>query len=181
MYEGALLTKITIWFALCGYVAGLFGLLILGRRPKWFQRARLLWTFGCAWFLAHVVCAFNYYYDWSHTTAYIETARQTAEAMGSAFGGGVYISYVFTLVWVADVLWWWSSPRSYKGRPRFLNAILHGFMFFIIFNGTVIFKTGPIRWLGVFISISLFCLWWLSRNSFEQNNQRLTTKEGSLS
>jgi len=164
MSKGALLTAATIWLALAGYVAGAVLMLLARRRNDLRLNARLAWTIGMAFFLAHVFCAFNYYYDWSHQTAYLETERQTKEVMGSGQGNGVYVSYLFTLVWLADVVWWWVSPLSHERRPRFLTAAFHLFLLFIIFNGTVIFKSGMSRVLGLLICVVLFCVWLITRS-----------------
>ena len=143
---GGTLTKVTVWLALFGYAAGAACLLLRRRR-----RARVAWTFGCAWFLAHVLCAFAFHYGWSHATAFAETARQTREVTGSAAGGGVFVSYAFTLLWAADALWWWLDEAGHARRPPLLSALWHAFFFFIVFNGTVVFEHGPARWLGVVI------------------------------
>ena len=156
---GETLTKVTVWLALSGYAAGAACLLLRGRGRDWARAARLAWTFGCAWFLAHVLCAFAFHYEWSHAAAFAETARQTREVTGNEFGGGVFVSYSFTLLWAADVLWWWSDERGHARRPRLLTAAWHAFFFFIVFNGTVVFERGPARWLGALICGGLALLW----------------------
>lgn len=165
MFDGALLTKITIWFALAGYVAGVAFMLIARERDSLRRVARNVWTIGYAFFLAHVFCAFNYYYLWSHSIAYTETARQTAEVMGEPYGGGVFVGYVFTLLWLADVIWWWLSPQTHKQRPRILSVAFHAFLFFVIFNGTVVFKHGMTRIIGIIVFLALACLWLMKRNA----------------
>jgi hypothetical protein len=178
MPVGELLAKLTIWMALGGYTVGASALLLARRHPGLRRWARPAWTFGCAWFLAHVFCAFNYYYDWSHTTAYLETARQTAEVRGTSSGGGIFVSYAFTLAWVGDVLWWWLSPRSHEHRPRLLTALLHGFFFFIIVNGTVVFESGPARLLGVAICAVLLVSLWAGRPVHTRDAHELKEVEG---
>src|SRR5262245_48127869 len=51
----------------------------IGRRVR---IARLFWTAGCLFFLAHVVCAFHFVHSWSHDAAYAATARDTAALFG---------------------------------------------------------------------------------------------------
>lgn len=162
MDVGSLLIKITIWVALAGYFAGVV-LMLLGSGFR--RAARIAWTFGCAVFLAHVFCAFNYYYEWSHAVAYFETGKQTAEVVGENWGVGVYVGYAFTLFWLADVVWWWLSPQTHERRTRILTAALHAFMFFIIFNGTVVFKSGVSRLVGIIFSLTLIGLWLVKRNN----------------
>jgi hypothetical protein len=164
MNQGELLTKLTIWLALCAYAIGAGTLLLSRRRPRWLARARLAWTFGCAFFLAHVASAFTYYHHWSHMAAYRQTAVQTAELTGLRWGGGIYLNYLFALAWLADVGWWWLAPESFARRSPKLTAIWQGFFFFMVFNGAIVFGAGPVRWLGVIICGGLAVLWWRARH-----------------
>jgi hypothetical protein len=107
-----------------------------------------MWTVGCLAFLVHVVAAFHVHYDWSHTTALRETARQSAELTGRAVAAGLYLNYLFAALWAGDVLWCWHDARSHGDRPAWMTIGLHAFMLFVLFNGTVIFGRGPVRWLG---------------------------------
>lgn len=118
-----------------------------------------LWTAACIAFLAHVACAFHFYHGWSHQSALDDTARQTRELMGVAFGRGIWFSYAFALLWVADVLWWWSSSASYQHRSTWLHGAIHGYMFFIALNGAIVFESGVTRWLGIPVTLLLAVLW----------------------
>ncbi len=64
-----------------------------------------------------------------------------------------------------DVLWWWGDPDSYGRRPGLLTAIWHAFLIFIIFNATVVFKTGLLRWLGVGLCLAVGLVWLVSFRS----------------
>ena len=170
MTRGELLTRLTVWLALCGYAAGAALLLLAHIRVRWLARARWAWTCGCACFLAHVVSAFGFYHGWSHTAAYHETARQTAEATGFHWGGGIFLNYLFAVAWFADVLWWWCAPENFARRSPRLTAAWQGFFFFMVFNGTVVFGKGPVRWFGVLISAGLAMLWWKTRRRAESSS-----------
>ena len=150
MDAGVAITAWTIRLAMLGYFAAL--LLMLLQRP---QPARWLWTLGCGIFLLHVAAAFHFYHDWSHADAVAETARQTHELLGVVFGAGVWFNYLFALVWVTDVAWWWISPTARRRRPRWVAALIHGYMLLIAFNGVVVFESGPVRWWGVIASAIL--------------------------
>lgn len=162
MNRGGFLTRLTIWLALTAYAIGA-GMLHARRRSDSLEAARWLWTFGCALFLAHVVCAFSYFHDWSHAAAYRETARQTGEMTGWRWGGGLYLNYLVAVAWLADVLWWWLAPESFARRSPRLSAIWHGFLFFMVFNATVVFGKGPVRWFGAVICGGLAGHWWWRR------------------
>ena len=112
-------------------------------------RSRAAWTAGAVLTLVHSVAAFGVFYGWSHETARVMTARQTAEATGIDFGGGIYVNYAFVAVWLLDAIWWCVFPRSYAARPRPVSWAVHGFIFFIMLNGSFVFADGWARLLGV--------------------------------
>ena len=164
MNRGEFLTRLTVWLALCAYAIGA-GMMLLARgRPPWLARARWAWTLGCAFFLAHLVCAFSYFHHWSHAAAVRETARQTGGMTGFHWGGGIFLNYLFAAAWLADVLWWWLASKSFAHRSPRLGIAWQGFFFFMVFNGTVVFGTGPVRWLGAVICAGLASLWWWGRD-----------------
>jgi hypothetical protein len=158
MEIGEFLTRVLIWIALGGYFLGAGALLIsrlenvIGRA---FRFARLAWTAGCVGLWAHVALAFHYFHAWSHRNAELETARQTAGVVGVHWGGGLYINYILILAWTADALWWWVSPESWRRRSKALSMIWHATLLFIIFNAMVVFKTGPLRWIGLGLCLAL--------------------------
>src|SRR5262245_13001294 len=139
---GEILTRWTVRIALVCYVAAL-ALRLTGQRRSY---QRLAWTAGCLAYLVHVACAFHFNHGWSHAAALAETARQTEEMFGFSWGGGLYFNYVFTAVWILDVLWWWLDPPWYETRPRWIEWSVQGFLAFMFFNATVVFATGPARW-----------------------------------
>ena len=148
MQTGELLTRGTVWLALLCYAAAEALRLFRRRIRDCDRRLRLIWTFGCAAYLAHVAAAFHFYHAWSHMTAYAETARQTDELLGLNWGGGLYFNYAFTIVWCADVLCWWLKPNAYQARAQWVNCAVRGFLLFMIFNATVVFGSAPAKLLG---------------------------------
>jgi hypothetical protein len=188
---GPLLTAWTIRAALVCYVAYLGGWLTV-RSARWPAAARWIWTMGCGLFLGHVACAFHFFHHWSHVAAWHDTAEQTQRLIGVAFGDGIYFSYLFLILWVFDVVWLWIVPLSaanirgnstksaaydatrvpvvaaLTGQTPIWRLLVHVCLFFIAFNGAIVFKTGPIRWAGVVAVGALAALFgrWLynSRN-----------------
>lgn len=155
---GPLLTNWTIRLALICYAAVLAGEIAAPRSARRWWLARLVWTIGCGLFLAHVACAFQFYHHWSHAEAYVNTAERTGEMIGLEFGAGIFFSYAFGLLWTADVLWWWTAPQSYAARPWWLSNLLHLYLFFIAFNGAVVFEGGPTRWVAGVATLGLLLL-----------------------
>jgi hypothetical protein len=139
----------TIWIALLFYLVA--GLIFL-QGPVY--PARPWWTLACLAYLAHVAAAFHFFHGWSHTHAF-EHTRQA-----SGFGPGIFVTYAFTLLWMMDVGAWWSWPDRYARRLRWLQGLIHGFMAFMIFNGTVVFARGFSRWAGVALFVCLALALW---------------------
>ncbi len=127
---------LTIWTA--RGAAGLYVIaLALLLRRQW-APSRLASTLGLVTYLIHVGCAFHVFYGWSHSIAYRETSRQTQELFGISCGGGLYLNYLFTVLWSADCAFSWLPPfwkSTYKIRAR---IVVHGFLTFMVLNATVV-------------------------------------------
>jgi hypothetical protein len=178
MDMGEFLTRGTIWLSIVGYAVGtvIFALSSSPRRrahfttetqstrrthgEKWDSATRVVWTVACASLIAHFISAFQFYHGWSHAAAYGDTARQTEELFGLNWGGGLFINYALLIAWIVDIAWWWRSGLdSYRMRPWPLVAAWHGFLIFIIFNATVVFGDGIVRWFGLAICLLLTLTW----------------------
>lgn len=109
-------------------------------------------------FVAHVLTAFHYAYRWNHNEAIRITAQQTEELLGKAFGQGLYFNYLFLLLWIADVTFWWCRPEQYRVRSPWISLAIHSYLFFIVFNGAVVFKTGGVRAAGIIASSAILAL-----------------------
>lgn len=148
------LTRYTVRVTLLYYAAAA-SLMLLLRPGEWAAGsdrgwlARWLWTLAWAAYLVHLGMAFHHYHHWSHADA-VEHTRAV-----SGVGEGIYVSHLFTLLWTADVAYGWLRPDGYAGRSPWFGRLLHGFMAFVIFNATVVYETGPIRWAGVLLFAEL--------------------------
>jgi hypothetical protein len=160
---GEFLTRATIWVSIVGYTLGsvIFALSPSPRRRAHRDAAaRVVWTVACASLVAHFVSAFQFYHGWSHAAAYADTARQTEEVFGFNWGGGLFINYALLIAWIVDVGWWWRTGlNSYCKRPWLKVALWHGLLIFIIFNATVVFGDGMVRWVGLAICLLLTITW----------------------
>jgi hypothetical protein len=159
MNTGELLTRFTIWAAVLLYARGAVAAVCARRAGQRFTRGRGAWTLGCVLFVGHVACAFGFYHHWSHALAYTETARQTEAMTGFRSGSGLYMNYAFGLGWLAMMVWWWITPRQFIHQPRWLAGSWHGFAAFMIFNGTIVFGKGAVRWFGAVLFAGAALLW----------------------
>lgn len=123
----------------------------IGMRPRDRSVAKITWSIGWMIFVVHVAVAFDVYHDWSHDDAFERTRQQ------SGFGQGIYVSYLFTLVWTGDVVWWWFRSASYLSRSSSISVGVHLFMAFIAINGAIIFADGWIRWFGIAAVVLVAC------------------------
>lgn len=155
------IVALTIWTALALYTAGEYG---RARRPAagW---ARSVWLLGALVYLGHVAAAFGFHHDWSHAAAYAHTAARTAALVGLDWGGGIWVNYAFTVIWVAEGLWWQLAPTHYAQRPPVLTTTVRGVFLFMILNGAVVFVEGPRRLIGVGVLAALVGIWWNGRRA----------------
>lgn len=190
---GEFLTRGTIWVTIVAYAIGSVSFALAGTgsrwnsaglsqndaatRSQWNSFARVAWTLAVISLIVHFICAFQFYHGWSHGAAYRDTARQTEEVVGLDWGGGLFINYAFLAIWIVDIGWWWLlGLDSYRGRPWPLIIIWHGLLILIIFNATVVFEDGIVRWLGLAICIGLFLTWTLVAKQRSMHTQ--ATLEG---
>jgi hypothetical protein len=156
---GDALTRFSVRLALVYYAAALTLMLLL-QRAEWSaargrgRLARWCWTWSCLTYAVHVTLAFHFYHHWSHADA----VRHTFEVSG--FGPGIYVSHLFTALWSSDVAAWWLAPAWYARRSVWIDRGLHAFMVFVVFNATIVYESGPIRWAGVALFGELALVWW---------------------
>jgi hypothetical protein len=168
---GDLLIRWTIRLSLAAYVAVLVAE-VARLQPKdkaglnsgeFSYGIRWLWTAGCVLAWLHVAAAFHFEHHWSQSSAWNQTARETAAVVGLNWGGGIFFNYAFLLAWAFDAGWWWLAPATYARRPNALRWLIDGYLAFIAFNATVVFKTGWLRWLGIAVIVGLLAAAWRRR------------------
>ena len=149
----------TIWLALAGFVVGEAGKRRdrrTGIEPRW---AWPVWCLGLVACVVHILIAMAYRHGWSHQSAVLETARQTADVYGVAWGGGVYINYLFVAVWLAELLWWRADRQRYFQQSAWMRWALRSFYLVIVFNAAVIFAAPDRRLAGVAVTAALVGAW----------------------
>lgn len=124
-------------------------------RPRIQLTLKVLWTASFLLFLLHVAAAFHFVHHWSHSAAYLATAKETREKMGFAYGDGVYFNYLFLLVWAMDVAMLWLGTKSTFVLQKYIRILGRCYLLFIAFNGVVVFKSGWLRVFGLFGTVML--------------------------
>lgn len=102
---------------------------------------RRLWA--AAWLLVviHVLLAFHFEHHWSFGAALRHTAEMTERVVGLDWAGGLYINFLFLLVWGLDIAGMIRHGRNGScAAMRFAAA-------FMMFNATVVF--GPGGWIAI--------------------------------
>ncbi len=158
--------ELTIWtirLALVCYVVFVAGNLATATCSctRWAAISRWIWTAGCGLFLAHALAAFAFHHHWSHASAWETTAAETDAMLGVRFGDGIYFSYFFLVLWVVDVVvMWWLAGRESQPMTaaKWLRSLIHAYLFFIAFNGAIVFENGPSRWGGIVACVLLTAL-----------------------
>jgi hypothetical protein len=125
------------------------------RRDRW---ARWAWTLGCAVYLVHVAFAFQFLHHWSHAAAVEHAARRTFEVVGFEFGAGIFVNYVFTLLWIADVVLWWRRSLAGRSTGPVYYWVIQAIFAFMMFNATVVFGPAFWRWVAVAALVALVLL-----------------------
>jgi hypothetical protein len=126
--------------------------------------ARIAWTAGLGLYLAHILFAFDAFYDWSHHLAIEVTAKETAAVIGLETGSGLWVNYAFGLILALDVLRQWRS-----GTRRYAVAI-DWLVIFMIVNGAIIFADGITRLYGAVLFIAVIALRWRRRGLTAREN-----------
>lgn len=154
----ALLIRLTAWTAFALY---LLGEATQRSHPKMAFR---LSAAGLASLIVHILIAFHWRYNWSHTAALQDTAAQTAALTGFQSGSGLYLNYLFAFVWMTALIR--SRNRPTQARPGTFDWAIRGFFLFMFSNATFIFVANPAKWLGLAGCLVLLVAWysaWKSR------------------
>ena len=157
---GSTLIAITIYVSLLSYLLAVV-CWVTGYRSG---RYRQLWSLGCIFLWAHALCAFHFHHHWSHADAVKLTAERTEAVIGVPYGQGIWASYFLLIIWLVDVVQLWRNhDGATSGAWRHFSFGVHAYAFFILFNGTVVFEDGIVRWAGIVGTLWLGRLAWRFR------------------
>ena len=155
-------TFLTARIAMLLYAAAMF-LWLYARRPT--ATVRLLYTAGWVLLLVHVAAAFHIHHHWSHAAARAHVQEVTARYTGVPSGIGLWLNYLTTALWTADVIFWWAAGTPcYSARPRWVSTAIQALLIFMVFNATVVFGRDASRVIGAIVFATLAVLrWWRVR------------------
>lgn len=148
-------TYLTIFFAITCWGAALVSAA---------GTARIAWTAGLGFYLAHIVFAFDTFYDWSHHVAIEVTAKETAAVIGLETGFGLWVNYAFGIILALDAWQQWRNQTR-----RFAPAI-DWLVLFMIVNGAIIFADGLTRLYGAVLILAVIALRWRRRRLTDREN-----------
>jgi hypothetical protein len=107
----------------------------------------------------HIVLAFDVRHGWNYGAAVQATAHQTDQVYGVAWGGGLYINFLFLTTWLLELFWWRLRPHRYFGRPVFVTWLLRTFYLVILLNAAIIFAARERQVLGLILLGILLWIW----------------------
>ena len=117
-----------------------------------------LWLAGAVLALGHGIGTVATFHHGSQTLAFESTAQRTEQLLGIRFGAGLFVNYVFLIVWLVDALMAILLPVRYRRLQRLYVYATDGFLLFIAINGAIVFQTGWSRSIGVISLIFLLML-----------------------
>lgn len=160
---GEMIVRWTARLAAAAYLARISVDAVAPRNEPAQRGNRLIWSIGCAIFLAHVAAAFHFYHDWSHAAALEHVRTQTLKLTGYDSGFGLYLNELMALWWTVDAVCWARNLRWPENRGAYWS--LHGFFAFMMFNATVVF--GPRGWTWVLVgwAVGLGIMRWVRRGA----------------
>jgi hypothetical protein len=144
----------TIWISLALFVAAQHGYRSW-RTPQWVQTANAA---GLALCVIHIGLAMGSVHGWSHASAIDATAVQTASVYGVRWGGGVFVNYLFVIVWALEA-WWRTGANRSAVASRAARWGLRTFYAIVVVNAAVVFARGSMRVAGAVLVVALLLAW----------------------
>jgi hypothetical protein len=160
---GVYVIKGAIWVALLFYLAGLARIFMADGAVAGLRQARRLATIGYGVYLLHVLMGFQGFYGWSHEAAYEVMALQTYDIIKVRSGVVIYVNYLFTAVWLAELIWAWGWFSNWQQRSRWASRLIHGFLAGVLFCGMGIFSEGLVRWYSLALFGAVGVVWLRAR------------------
>ena len=121
--------------------------------------ANLVYAVGAFIMAIHIVCSYGIAHEWSHQAALDHTANETLDVVGVAVPHGVYVNFLFLIVYVANGVWRFRLGASRMRRPQVVAIAIDCFLDAIVLMATVVFETGWIRWVMIGFVLAIVLRW----------------------
>ncbi|MEM8668534.1 MAG: hypothetical protein AAGG48_13530 [Planctomycetota bacterium] len=128
-----------VWVAVTLWFVGAFARVTSGERAE--RLYAWSWMLGSLAMWIHIFASYAVVYHWCHAEALQATAEESERVTGIRAGWGVYVNFVFALVWSIY------SALLVKGGTRQLTTDRAVFWFTaaIVLMATVVFEAGAVR------------------------------------
>lgn len=144
----------TVWASLAAFVAG-----EAARRASGNARTAVrLHTIGILLMTVHMAVSMGWVHDWSHTAAMAATAAQSKAVYGVDARAGLFVNYLFLIVWAIDA-WHLRAKPDHPRLGRTGLLVLRAFYLIVIVNAAVVFAADWRRWLGAAMAVGLVGAW----------------------
>jgi len=134
---------VPVWISLAAWFVGAvarFG--TSGAAHRWYAWC---WVIGSVAMWVHIVGSYAVVHGWSHAAAIEATAAESERVTGIRAGWGVYVNFVFAILWSAySVI---LVRRS--SVPTRSDAMVFWFIAAMVSMSTVVFEQGWVRWIGI--------------------------------
>lgn len=142
----------TIRVSVTLYAWSLFTFVKCGRQKSKIPHTdQYIWAASWVLCVVHVLLAFHFEHHWSHQEALKHTAEVTASVTGFNWSIGLYVNYLFLVLWGINV------ARRIRSPATTTTLTFHLVAAFMMLNATAVF--GPHFWIPVVICYAIV-LWW---------------------
>ena len=114
-----------------------------------FNPANVVYALGAAIMAVHIVCSYGIAHHWSHQAALDHTASETEAVVGIAVPHGVYVNFLFLVLYIGNTIWRYRAGGSKVRRPKWWAWTIDLFLDAIVLMATVVFETSWIRWVMI--------------------------------
>ena len=112
---------------------------------------RWSWLVGSLFMFVHIISSYGFVHHWSHQAAVLHTADVSFETTGIRAGWGVYVNFLFALLWLI-----YSSTMIFAARRiPIIDLVVFVFLAVIIACATIVFETGVIRLVALAAALFL--------------------------
>lgn len=136
--------------------------------PAW-RRARWCFTASAIPLLIHAAISFDNFLNWSHEMGVVTMEMRTAEFLPVQTGAAIYLTYLFLIIWLLEVVVSWAAFDAWRCRPRWFDALVqffllgYGFILVVFLGGVGAYQLTPVGWTSLAVAALAGITWGLAR------------------